>query len=60
MTAVMSALESWVGHYYQVDGTYKVGGEKVREYARAVQDKHEANWDPVAAPELGYSVWWRR
>jgi acyl dehydratase len=53
--AVTSALESRVGHYYQVDGTYQVGREKVREYARAVQDKHPAHWDPVAAAELGYS-----
>ena len=53
--AATSALESRVGHYYQVDGTYQVGREKVREYARAVQDKHPAHWDPGAAAELGYS-----
>jgi acyl dehydratase len=52
--AVTSALESRVGHYYQLDGTYQVGREKVREYARAVQDKHPAHWDPAAAAELGY------
>jgi acyl dehydratase len=56
MTAAQtSALESRVGHYYQMDGTYLVGREKVREYARAVQDYHPAHWDVAAAAELGYS-----
>ena len=53
--AEASALESRVGHYYQMDGTYLVGREKVREYARAVQDYHPAHWDVAAAAELGYS-----
>ena len=38
-----------------MDGTYLVGREKVREYARAVQDYHPAHWDVAAAAELGYS-----
>ena len=50
-----SAIESRVGHYYQMDGTYLVGREKVREYARAVQDYHPAHWDVAAAAKLGYS-----
>src|SRR3954466_14672504 len=50
-----SALEARVGHYYQMDGTYLVGREKLREYARAVQDYHPAHWDVAAAAELGYS-----
>jgi acyl dehydratase len=49
-----SALESRIGHHYQMDGTYVVGREKVREYARAVQDYHPAHWDVAAAAELGY------
>jgi acyl dehydratase len=53
--AELSALESRVGHYYQMDGTYLVGREKVREYARAVQDYHPAHWDVAAAEKLGYS-----
>jgi acyl dehydratase len=53
--AQASELESRVGHYYQVDGTYRVGREKVREYARAVQDYNPAHWDVAAAEELGYS-----
>src|SRR6185436_18606763 len=51
--AETSALEARVGHYYQMDGTYLVGREKVREYARAVQDYHPAHWDVAAAEELG-------
>ncbi|MEE2851929.1 MAG: fused (3R)-hydroxyacyl-ACP dehydratase subunits HadA/HadB [Actinomycetota bacterium] len=53
-TAEASALESRVGHYYKMDGTYLVGREKLREYARAVQDYHPAHWDVDAAAELGY------
>ncbi len=57
MTAASNtpALQSRVGHYYQMDGTYLVGREKVREYARAVQDYHPAHWDVDAAAKLGYS-----
>jgi meromycolic acid (3R)-3-hydroxyacyl-[acyl-carrier protein] dehydratase HadAB len=54
-TAEASPLEARVGHYYQMDDTYRVGREKVREYARAVQDYHPAHWDVAAAAELGYS-----
>ena len=35
-------------------GTYLVGREKVREYARAVQDYHPAHWDVAAAQALGF------
>jgi acyl dehydratase len=52
--AEQSALEARVGHYYQMDETYLVGREKVREYARAVQDYHPAHWDVSAAAALGY------
>ena len=48
-------IEARVGHWYQMDGTYLVGREKVREYARAVQDYHPAHWDVEAAEKLGYS-----
>jgi acyl dehydratase len=54
MTAAASEIQSRVGHHYQMDGTYLVGREKVREYARAVQDYHPAHWDVAAAAELGY------
>src|SRR3954453_6756877 len=53
--AETSALAARVGHFYQMDGTYLVGREKLREYARAVQDYHPAHWDVAAAAALGYS-----
>ncbi|MGD1239996.1 fused (3R)-hydroxyacyl-ACP dehydratase subunits HadA/HadB [Mycobacterium seoulense] len=53
--AEKSTLESRVGHYYRVDDSYRVAAEKVREYARAVQDYHPAHWDIAAAAKLGYS-----
>ncbi|MGH3580252.1 MAG: fused (3R)-hydroxyacyl-ACP dehydratase subunits HadA/HadB [Mycobacterium sp.] len=49
-----STLESRVGHYYQMDDTYLVGREKIREFARAVQDHHPAHWNVDAARKLGY------
>jgi acyl dehydratase len=49
-----SELELRVGHYYRMDDSYLVGREKVREYARAVQDDHPAHRDVAAAAELGY------
>lgn len=50
-----SALEARVGHYYQMDSPYLVGREKVREYARAVQDYHPVHWDEEVAAKLGYA-----
>jgi acyl dehydratase len=50
-----SALEARVGHYYRMDDVYRVGHEKVREFARAVQAYHPAHWDLAAAAELGFS-----
>ncbi|WP_433603309.1 fused (3R)-hydroxyacyl-ACP dehydratase subunits HadA/HadB [Nocardia sp. CA-135953] len=43
-----------VGHHYRVDDYYEVGREKVREYARAVQDYHPVHWDEDAAQDYGY------
>ncbi|MBL1075627.1 (3R)-hydroxyacyl-ACP dehydratase subunit HadB [Nocardia sp. 2] len=43
-----------VGHHYRVDDYYEVGREKVREYARAVQDYHPVHWDEDIAQEYGY------
>jgi acyl dehydratase len=42
-----------VGHHYRVDDYYEVGREKVREYARAVQDYHPVHWDEAVAAEYG-------
>ncbi|GAB2730153.1 dehydratase [Nocardia thraciensis] len=43
-----------VGHHYRVDDYYEVGREKVREYARAVQDYHPVHWDEDVAQEYGH------
>lgn len=43
-----------VGHHYRVDDYYEVGREKVREYARAVQDYHAVHWDEHIAHQYGY------
>src|SRR5690606_41390307 len=50
----ISTLESRVGHYYQMEDTYLVGREKVREFARAVQDYHPAHWNLATAADLGH------
>lgn len=44
-----------VGHRYRTDDYYEVGREKIREYARAVQDFHPAHWSEDAAGDLGYA-----
>lgn len=44
-----------VGHHYRVDDYYEVGREKIREYARAVQDFHPVHWSEDAADEFGYA-----
>ncbi|MFI8566665.1 (3R)-hydroxyacyl-ACP dehydratase subunit HadA [Rhodococcus sp. NPDC078407] len=45
---------SMVGSHFRVEDFYEVGREKVREYARAVQDSHPAHHDEAAAKGLGY------
>ncbi|WUD61087.1 fused (3R)-hydroxyacyl-ACP dehydratase subunits HadA/HadB [Nocardia sp. NBC_00511] len=44
-----------VGYHYRIDDYYEVGREKIREYARAVQDFHPAHWKEAEAAVLGYS-----
>ncbi|MEV6360368.1 fused (3R)-hydroxyacyl-ACP dehydratase subunits HadA/HadB [Nocardia asteroides] len=44
-----------VGYRYRVEDFYEVGREKVREYARAVQDFHSAHSSEHAASALGYA-----
>ncbi|MEV2226863.1 fused (3R)-hydroxyacyl-ACP dehydratase subunits HadA/HadB [Nocardia vinacea] len=44
-----------VGYRYRTDDFYEVGREKIREYARAVQDFHPAHWGEDAAGEFGYA-----
>ncbi|OZC90905.1 acyl dehydratase [Rhodococcus sp. 06-412-2C] len=45
---------SMVGSHFRVDDFYEVGREKIREFARAVQDSHPAHHDEDAAKGLGY------
>ena len=56
-TSEAPAILERVGHYYVAGHTYEVGREKVREYARAVQDYHPAHWDDAAAAALGMDGW---
>ncbi|MEU1547525.1 fused (3R)-hydroxyacyl-ACP dehydratase subunits HadA/HadB [Nocardia sp. NPDC005745] len=55
MVEATSDVAGQVGHHYRVDDYYEVGREKIREYARAVQDFHPAHWSEDAADELGYA-----
>ncbi len=55
MSETLSDVTELVGHRYRADDYYEVGREKIREYARAVQDFHPVHWSETAAAELGYS-----
>ncbi|WP_454198774.1 fused (3R)-hydroxyacyl-ACP dehydratase subunits HadA/HadB [Nocardia sp. Marseille-Q1738] len=44
-----------VDRRYRSAVPYQVEREKIREFARAVQDYHPAHWSEAAAAELGYS-----
>ncbi|MEU4311947.1 fused (3R)-hydroxyacyl-ACP dehydratase subunits HadA/HadB [Nocardia sp. NPDC024068] len=43
-----------VGHSYHARDHYVVGREKIREFARAVQDHHPVHWSEDAGIEFGY------
>lgn len=43
-----------IGHSFRSRDHYEVGREKIREFARAVQDFHPAHWDDATADTLGY------
>lgn len=45
---------SLVGHHYRVTDFYEIGREKIREFARSLQDPHRAHWSEDAAQGLGY------
>ncbi len=50
---VTAHSQSKLGLRYRAGDVYEVGREKVREYARAVQDDAPAHWDEQAAAALG-------
>ena len=54
MSEAVVDVTELVGYRYRADDYYEVGREKIREYARAVQDFHPAHWNEAAAAELGY------
>ncbi|WP_280230715.1 fused (3R)-hydroxyacyl-ACP dehydratase subunits HadA/HadB [Nocardia cyriacigeorgica] len=47
-------VRALLDHRYRSSHRYIVGREKIREYARAVQDRHPAHWHESAAAALGY------
>jgi acyl dehydratase len=49
-----NGIETMVGESFRLGDYYEVGREKIREFARAVQDYHPAHWSEDAAHELGY------
>ncbi|ABG98767.1 conserved hypothetical protein [Rhodococcus jostii RHA1] len=52
-TEVAAVMAGLIGRHHRVTG-YEAGREKIREYARAVQDSHPAHFREDAAHELGY------
>ncbi len=53
-TAALPHPEELVGQHYRVPESYHVGREKIREYARAVQNDLTAHWDEGQSAGLGY------
>ncbi|MGH3532449.1 MAG: FAS1-like dehydratase domain-containing protein [Mycobacterium sp.] len=43
-----------IGTHYRFPDYFEVGREKIREFARAVQDFHEMHFDDDVAAEAGY------
>jgi acyl dehydratase len=52
-TEIAALMAGLIGRHHRVAG-YEVGREKIREYARAVQDSHPAHYREDAAHQLGY------
>ncbi len=55
-TTASAQAAALVGRHYQMVDHYEVGREKIREFARAVQDPHPAHWREDAAAALGYDA----
>ncbi|MFD6156459.1 fused (3R)-hydroxyacyl-ACP dehydratase subunits HadA/HadB [Nocardia sp. NPDC060256] len=53
-TEPVARIRAIVGRQYRVDDYYEVGREKIREYARAVQDHHPVHRDVATAVDFGY------
>jgi acyl dehydratase len=50
----MALDQAFVGRSYGPGPVYEVGREKIREFADAIGDTHEAYRDPEAARKLGH------
>ncbi|MBF6098536.1 MaoC family dehydratase N-terminal domain-containing protein [Nocardia cyriacigeorgica] len=55
-TTASAQAAALVGRHYRMVDHYEVGREKIREFARAVQDAHPAHWREDAAAALGYDA----
>ncbi|MFG1793783.1 fused (3R)-hydroxyacyl-ACP dehydratase subunits HadA/HadB [Nocardia sp. NPDC049149] len=53
-TTASEQAQALVGRHYRMTEHYEVGREKIREFARALQDRHPAHWHESAAADLGY------
>ncbi|MEV6320732.1 fused (3R)-hydroxyacyl-ACP dehydratase subunits HadA/HadB [Nocardia sp. NPDC051787] len=53
-TAASEQAKALVGRHYRLTDHYEVGREKIREFARALQDGHPAHRYEEAAAELGF------
>jgi acyl dehydratase len=50
----MAIAEEIIGTHYRYPDYFAVNREKIREFARAVQDDHPAHFSEYAAADLGY------
>ncbi|GAA5049606.1 dehydratase [Nocardia callitridis] len=55
-TTASEQAQALVGRHYRATDHYEVGREKIREFARAVQDGHPAHRTESAAQDLGYDA----
>ncbi|CCF63458.1 fused (3R)-hydroxyacyl-ACP dehydratase subunits HadA/HadB [Nocardia cyriacigeorgica] len=55
-TTASAQAAALVGRHYRMIDHYEVGREKIREFARALQDHHPAHWREDAAAALGYDT----
>jgi acyl dehydratase len=52
----MAIAEEIIGTHYRYPDRFVVGREKIREFARAIQDEHPVHHDASAAAEAGYDA----
>jgi acyl dehydratase len=52
----MAIADDIIGTHYRYPDYFQVGREKVREFAKAVKDDHQAHYSEDAAAECGYDT----